>query len=359
MKTNSVLGIIKILAERLLSILLYVVTLSWLREIIQLIIANREVKEREEYLRNVRKGRRVKCSPRCAIIRPEVYKRADPLIYSQKYLREQGLAVTWNNPDIQLYKEGVPVSSSQLEVDTEYEIVATIYNNSTEAPAVGLPVEFSFLGFGIGTVSNAIGTTIVNLPVKGAPGHPAQAKTIWRTPNQEGHYCLQVNLRWADDANPKNNFGQENTNVGHFSSPAFFEFPVHNNDTIQKFIHLIADSYKIPQKMDCKELPKKKHSDKKFQKHKRLDVFVPPLEEEADWTFARVRHGADVFPMPQDWQVAIEPEEMLLEPDQQQIVKVTITPPEGFKGEKIFNINAMHGNALIGGVTLTATSQVT
>jgi hypothetical protein len=191
MKTNSVLRIAKILPDRFLTIFIYFISLSWIKEIIKLIIANREVKERGEYLEDVRKARRVKCSPRCAVIRPEVYKRADPLIYSQKYLREQGLAVTWNNPDIQLYKDGAPVSSSQLEVGTEYEVVATIYNNSTAAPAVGMPVEFSFLGFGIGTVSNAIGTTIVNLPVKGAPGHPAQAKVMWRTPDQEGQKTVR------------------------------------------------------------------------------------------------------------------------------------------------------------------------
>ena len=54
--------------------------------------------------------------------------------------REQGLAVTWNNPDIQLYENGVAVSSSSLKPNADYVIDATIYNNSTEAPAVGLPV---------------------------------------------------------------------------------------------------------------------------------------------------------------------------------------------------------------------------
>ena len=33
------------------------------------------------------------------MIRPDVYRRADPMIYSQFYLMEQGLAVTWDNPD--------------------------------------------------------------------------------------------------------------------------------------------------------------------------------------------------------------------------------------------------------------------
>lgn len=355
MKTNSVSRFLKVIPDRFLSIFLYVITLSWIKEIIALIIANKKIKERGEYLEDIRKGRRVKCSPRCAIVRPEVYKRADPLIYSQRYLREQGLSVTWNNPDIQLYKDGTPVSSSQLEVDTEYEVIATIYNNSTEAPAVGMPVDFTFLGFGIGTEKNVIGSTIVNLPVKGAPGHPAQGKVIWQTPKQEGHYCLQVDLKWTDDANPKNNLGQENTNVGHYSSPAFFEFPVRNDDTIRKLINLVADAYVIPEQMDCKEFPDTKYSDKEKLANKRLDVFVPPLEEEAVWGLARVRHSTKAFSIPDDWKLDIEPSEMHLDPEQQQIVKVTITPPDGFKGEKTFNVNAMHGKALLGGVTLTVT----
>lgn len=356
MRTNLSSRIVTTLPKRILLILLYIITLVWLREIIKLIIATIKVSKRGKHLRDSRRGRQLHCSPRCGVIGPDVYKRADPLIYSQKYLREQGLGVTWNNPDIQLWKDGVAASSSQLEADTEYEIVATIWNNSTEAPAVGMPVEFSYLDFGIGGVKKPIGTDTINLPVKGAPGHPAKAKKIWKTPQQVGHYCLQVDLKWADDANPKNNLGQENTNVGHFSSPAAFEFPVRNEATVRKLIRMVADAYTIPQMIDCREKPKQKESDRKSPKHKRFDVFIPPLEEEADWTFARVRHGAEAFEIPPGWQVNIEPVEMLLAAGQEQTVKVTIEPPEGFEGEKSFNINALHGNTLLGGVTLTVTT---
>ena len=89
--------------------------LDWLRRICQL-------KGREKALGHSRRGRPLRCAPRCATIPPEVYKRADPLIYSQTYrtyLMEQGLAVTWDNPDIKLYDNGVPVSSSQLQAELE------------------------------------------------------------------------------------------------------------------------------------------------------------------------------------------------------------------------------------------------
>jgi hypothetical protein len=49
---------------------------------------------------------------RCVPIRNSAFVRPDPLIYSQYYLTGLGLAVTWDNPDIQLRCNGVPVSSS-------------------------------------------------------------------------------------------------------------------------------------------------------------------------------------------------------------------------------------------------------
>ncbi len=272
-------------------------------------------------------------------------------------MREQGLAVTWNNPDIQLYRNGVPVSSNQLEIDTDYQIVATIYNNSTEAPAVGMPVEFSYLDFGIGTTKIGIGATTVNLPVKGSPNHPVKAAIDWRTPHEAGHYCLQVNLDWDDDANPKNNLGQENTNVGTFSSPAVFEFSVRNDDTIIKRIQLIADCYTIPEKRDCKERKRKESTKEKYRKLKSLKNVIPSSEEDADWMYALNKHNPENFLIPSDWDVNIEPSHLSLNANHEQMVKVTITPPEGFKGEKSFNINGFYGKELIGGVTLIAKSK--
>ena len=352
MKTRYLLKALATLPKRFFSILVYLLTLRWLTDIISLIRENLEVCRRGKYLRDVRRGRPLHCSPRCAVIRSDVYKRADPLIYSQSYLMEQGLAVTWDNPDIQLFENGVAVPSSSLKANTDYEIVAMIYNNSTEAPAVGMPVEFSFQSFGVGAALTPIGTTTINLPVKGAPGHPALARINWRTPAAPGHYCLKVQLVWADDANPKNNLGQENTNVGTASSPAVFQVPVQNDDTIRKAIHMTADAYAIPAKIGCREKPRKKDSDHRYPKHRRRAVFVPTTEEAADWTLARVRHNVDAFPIPAEWSVNIRPPEFVLAPGQVQDVIVTITPPDDFRGEHSFNINAMHGAGLLGGVTL-------
>ncbi len=178
--TNLLRTIVK-LPIRLLLMILYILLFRWLRDFIEIIRRLLDKKRRNKDLRDDRRGRPLHCRPRCAVVPPVVYRRADPLIYSQHYLMEQGLAVTWDNPDIQLFENGLPVSSSALKPATTYEIDATIWNNSLDAPAVGMPVEFEFQSFGVGAVLTAIGTQVINLPVKGAPGHPAHAKQKWTT----------------------------------------------------------------------------------------------------------------------------------------------------------------------------------
>ncbi len=80
----------------------------------------------------------------CVDVPATSYKRADPMLYSQSWLMKQGLSVTWDNPDIQLYDtNGNPVSPSELKADRDYQVVVRIWNNSYDAPAVGLPVYLS------------------------------------------------------------------------------------------------------------------------------------------------------------------------------------------------------------------------
>lgn len=352
MRPNYLLRSVVSFLRKLIQILVYLFALQWLTSFIAWLITQLKTWRRGEQLRDVRRGRPLRCSPRCVVVPPEIYKRADPMIYSQKYLMEQGLAVTWDNPDIQLFDGAAPVSSHSLLADHDYQIVATIYNNSGEAPAVGLPIVFSFLSFGVGTASHSIGTTTVDLPVKGAVGHPALAKMAWHTPAAAGHYCIQVRLLWPDDANPKNNLGQENTNVGIASSPATVKFPVRNDSAIRKLIKMSADAYVIPPLLDCRKRPASKDSDRRYPNLKRVDVFVPPTEAKADWTLARARHGPSAYPVPAGWSVEITPAQFELAAGDLQEVEVSITPPESFRGQRSFNINATFGGGLIGGVTL-------
>ncbi len=119
---------------------------KWLMVIIDLIkkiFRARAVnkKEKEDIPRRIRKALKGDCVP----IRHPNYHRPDPMIYSQFYLMKQGLAVTWDNPDIQLYQNGFTVPSHALQPDTEYELVARCWNLSYDAPVVGMPVRFTYL----------------------------------------------------------------------------------------------------------------------------------------------------------------------------------------------------------------------
>jgi hypothetical protein len=282
---------------------------------------------------------------RCQVIPSTIYKRPDPLIYSQQYLMSQGLAVTWDNPDITLFRNGAPVSSSDLILDTEYEVRATIWNGSTEAPAINMPVNFSYLTFGIATASTAIGQTRVDLPVRGAPGHPAMAAMPWRTPAAPGHYCLQIDLLWDDDANPYNNLGQENTNVGTAQSPAVFEFPVGNVTKVRDHVTLEADSYTLPDPINCREVVNGRLMP--------ADEHGRPLMGEALCRALADRHRQGQFPLLAGWTLDIQPQAFDLDPGQSQNVIVTVDPPAGFTGTQAVNINAFNRDHLfIGGVTL-------
>src|ERR1043165_3919071 len=140
-----------------------------------------------------------------------------------------GLAVTWDNPDIQLFRGGVPVSPSDLQPATDYEVRIKVWNGSYDAPAIGLTVELSFLSFGIGLTSTAVGSDTIDLGPKVSATAPAFASITWKTPPTPGHYCLQARLVWPDDANPSNNMGQKNTQVVQAHSPAVVDFAVRND----------------------------------------------------------------------------------------------------------------------------------
>jgi hypothetical protein len=197
-------------------------------------------------------GRQGKASPKhCVTISDPAIKRPDPLIYDQYYLMAKGFAVTWDNPDIWLELGGVVVPSDNLTPNTTYDVVARIWNGSTEGVVVDLPVTFRYLSFGSGIHSNPVvpgpRDVIVHLlGVKGGPNCPAFATTKWTTPPIAGHYCLQVSFSWLDDYNPYNNLGQENTQVGVSHSPVAFQFQLGNDKVFAQEFRFETDSYILP-----------------------------------------------------------------------------------------------------------------
>jgi hypothetical protein len=264
---------------------------------------------------------------------PWAYRQPDPLIYSQQYLQSLGLAVTWSNPDIHVEAAaapGSPVDSHSLQPDTDYLVVARIWNGSTTAPAPGLPVKVSYLSFGIGTTRHDVGMTSVDLPVKGAVGCPATAVVPWHTPAAPGHYCLQVDLLWDDDANPANNLGQHNTDVKPLNSPhAAFAVPLRNNTTERARVVLHTDAYRIPELTPCDERGRQDSPRARLERH-----------EPAAW------------PLPPGWRVDVQPSEAVLAAGEQTTVIVDITAPDGFVGRQAINVHAEGGGELLGGVTL-------
>ncbi len=273
----------------------------------------------------------------------------DPLIYSQPWLQAHGLAYTWDNPDIRLElaaASGTVVDAHALAPDTAYRVRARIWNGSPTAPIANLPIELSYLDFGIGGVAVPIGATTVDLPVKAAVGTTAIATVDWRTPTAPGHYCLQVRILWPHDADAGNNLGQHNVDVKSLNSPhAAFTVPVRNTARWPLRVRLAVDAYTLPGLRPCPPEERGGDPDAKARRRRRV----------------RAEHGIGTHPIPDGWTVAVEPavEAFELEAGQERKVGVVITAPDGFAGRKAFNINGFVDETLLGGVTLAVTGDGT
>jgi hypothetical protein len=270
----------------------------------------------------------------CSHIRHPAFQRPDPLIYSQQYLQKLGLAFSWDNPDIVLFRNGVVAPEGALLPNTEYEIDATVWNNSYEAPAVGVGVAFSFYSFGASTTLHPIGSTVANLGVKGGANHPAHARMKWRTP-PAGHYCILVQLSWYDDLNPENNVGQNNCDVVNPASPAVSHFELNNDTGEPQRYRFEVDTYTIPPPPPCRNPGDPR----------------PPNDQR--WNEIQARHRPLDHPVPPGWTIAMHPIAPSLADGEQIDVTATITAPPGFRGKQAFNIKALYGNnRFAGGITV-------
>ena len=152
-----------------------------------------------------------------------------------------------------------------------------------------------YIDFGIGGAPNLIGVKSVDLPVKGANGHPAFARIPWKTPSTPGHYCIRVQLTWSNDANPLNNLGQENTDVKPLNSPhALFAIPVRNDGRAARTVRIEADFYERPAAVPCQEKPARQPA---------LSMQEIAVNRRA----ALARHGREHFGVPADWRVEVQP----------------------------------------------------
>jgi len=272
----------------------------------------------------------------CLTVDHPAVRRPDPCIYSQAYLTQLGLPVTWDNPDIILLRNGIPVPEFGLQPGTLYEIQATIWNNSFTAPVIGMPVEFSFLTFGVATTSTPIGTTMVNVGAKGTVNHPATTRIPWVTPATGGHFCIQASFAYADDVIPENNVGQNNVDVALAQSPAHFTFQLRNARERTHRYTFIVDTYTPLELPEC-------------------DTVEPgPLLRSARIDRTLARHAAANIAVPPGWTIVLSPTNPTLDPGEEITIQADVTPPAGFTGDMPFNVNAYADGTFAGGVTLVA-----
>jgi hypothetical protein len=202
-----------------------------------------------------------KCNPP---LPEDITRRPDPCIYSQQYLQSQGIAVTWNNPDIWMARASTPgviePDSYHLEADTDYIVSVHCHNASTDL-ALGVKVRLLYRPWSFNSPDL--------LPVQTSPGGQevvrfanivGMGSTIvlfnWHTPavapGKTQHFCLQAHLSHPMDINLENNMGQENTNVhsanpGHVAPGEVVEVdvPLFNHSKFAKRFGFTADAYAI------------------------------------------------------------------------------------------------------------------
>ena len=263
----------------------------------------------------------------CDRVTSPVVRIPDPLIYDQYYLWSLGLPFTWDNRDITIWHGTTQVQRLDLSPATTYEIVARIWNSSTDAPVAGLAVAFSYLSFGVGVQSNPIGRTHVNLGVRGGRDHPAFARMLWKTPATPGHY-FQVLLEPFVDFNWSNNLGQENTQVVAAQSPAVSSFMLRNNTLVPQTYQFRADAYQLLPVAPCP-------AEETTAVVERTDAGM-----RAHLAYISAQPAGKQVAVPPGWRVTTAPERLELDPSEEIAIAVTIEPPPGFWGTQPINIHA-------------------
>ncbi len=254
----------------------------------------------------------------CLPIPSGIYLRPDASIYSQSYLMSLGLGVTWDNPDVLLTDAGGNViGSHDLLPSTLYRISATIHNRSNEAPAPGLPVTFGLITFGVGGATvQQIGSDVVNLPVRGAPGEPVVASVTWTTPPVPGHYCIRIEAVWADDKNPLDNIGQHNTVIRKVRQGQALSLKIPVRNTLQgtRLFKVAMHSYELPG-----EPLIRRGLDKRGRE--------PRESDEALTARVIAANRPELFPAAPAWTPAITEHSLTLEGDGEAALEFTATVP--------------------------------
>jgi hypothetical protein len=162
----------------------------------------------------------------CVVVPGHLIRKPDPCIYSQFLLMQMNQPVTWDNPDVGLFRNGVEQYTYSLIADTDYEVRVTVHNASRDKAANGTQVKVQWIEFGAGSqIRHPLADLATNVAVWPAT---SVVTTTWRTPATPGHCCIEVELNHPDDGNPANNRGWNNTQVHAAQSPVVRKIPIFN-----------------------------------------------------------------------------------------------------------------------------------
>jgi len=346
----------------------------------------------------------------CLEVPPDVARRPDPCLYSQRYLASQGLSVTWDNPDIVITNLDGTTAALPLDANRDYLVRGTIHNASFD-PALGVAVRCFVRPWGVDFEDrvpvevDADGFPATRVIHIGAWGQ-ADAVFQWRTPNvDKGHYCVTVECYHPADREPANNVGQENTDVTRNvarGATVRVPIPFYNRQAKVRAFRVVADAYEIHEETVEFRLEQIRGPNGIAQDRRRsllaaarsqVSVLEDParLRRLVEWDAmrgARVRlspkgrrirrgmgyrlfgyHGADGlrsvhraggFPLPPGWKVDFPGQEdqagqVVVPPRRTQDLEVAVTVPgDAPPGERRrINLTAFDAaNRVVGGVTL-------
>ncbi|MFW9958085.1 MAG: C25 family cysteine peptidase [Candidatus Odinarchaeota archaeon] len=160
----------------------------------------------------------------------------DPYVYSQQDRSTWHLAggsLTYNNPSIEIYENGVYKNSWDLIQTHDYEVRVNVSNNLNQ-PIYNTEITLAWAMFSVGREWHQIDadrSTPLIIDSYTIPEIPAlgwELAIIPWLPTQSGHICLNTTVFHPNDMNLKNNVGQENTDVARLQSPGKSWFLVGN-----------------------------------------------------------------------------------------------------------------------------------
>jgi hypothetical protein len=345
----------------------------------------------------------------CVTIPGHIVHKPDPCIYSQFLLMKLEQPVTWDNPDVRIFLNGVEQDTYNLTAGTDYDIEITVHNSSREKPANGTTVDARWIDFGAGgQTRHAIDTLTANVPIW--PGTDL-VSARWRTPDVPGHYCIEVELSHPNDGNPSNNLGWNNTQVHAANSPVtrpiriFNRYPRdcppvregggphlrprralagwgvvgavaalllfhavgHDVHVVLRFLGLLAAGYAaasalglVAEALYAWSKRRQKKPDDDHPRRNRVDCHM--VETEVDSYSFNDHVGKDFDPkaafqgQAPTWPARVEPPSFVFAPGEAfRDVDLIVDAPDDQGPPGVFNVNVRQGGVPSGGVTITIT----